>query len=914
VRSTRPRARGSTGEVVSLSPSTGGARMIGRVERYLSDHLVTLAVAVQRRARSVVVLQLLVTAGLAVFTVLNLGVNMDYRRLIASDIPFRRAADAYLRYFPSLDDSLLIVVDASSGEAARRAARTLAERLRAEPEAFSDVYVPGAGDFFQHRGLLYRDVDELDDFIDHLSRLQPVLAELSRDASIANLASLIQSGLDAERARGAGGEEWAAVLDRMTEATVRVFDEYPLSISWEDLMLEGSAFDPGARAVVIAEPVLEFGQLLAARRSIGHIRDTAAALSLTPDRGVRVRITGNPALNYEEMLGLAWDVGVAGLFSFALVTCTLTLAFRSLRLVAAAASTLLVGLVWTAAFAAASVGSLNVLSIAFGVLFIGLGVDFGIHLGMQYADAVHRGLASDDAMRDAVERAGSSLVVCAITTAVGFFVFVPTDYLGVAELGLISGVGMAVILAQTLTFFPAVVALLFDRDARGFLRGTFDLHLTPPRAFSRHPSAVVLLTVVLACGAAWRLPEVRFNPNVIELRDPDTESVQAMRDLMTGQGTTPWYIDVLAGNLEEADELGARLRTLDEVDMVVTLNDYVPPDQDEKLEMLADAALLLDAPRVVGAAPAAPPVDEQVAALRELHQALDQDWLHRGDSSLVESAGLLRAELGRFLARLEAEGNPASALAGLERILLGGFERQVERLRRALEPPAITRADLPTELVRRMVAADGHARLQVFPTDDLDDGRQLGRFVDAVRVLAPEATGIAVNLVEFGRATTASLRQALVSAFIAIAILMLLFGSPIVDMVLVLIPVGLALTLTGACMTMLGITFNFANVVVLPLLLGIGVDSGIHLVHRSRLVRTGEASLLHTTTARAVFFSAITTIASFGSMASSGHWGIASMGILLVLGMIFTLAANLLVLPACIALRQQIESRRRGAT
>jgi predicted RND superfamily exporter protein len=307
-------------------------------------------------------------------------------------------------------------------------------------------------------------------------------------------------------------------------------------------------------------------------------------------------------------------------------------------------------------------------------------------------------------------------------------------------------------------------------------------------------------------------------------------------------------------------------------------------------------------------------VDEQVAALRELHQALDQDWLHRGDSSLVESAGLLRAELGRFLARLEAEGNPASALAGLERILLGGFERQVERLRRALEPPAITRADLPTELVRRMVAADGHARLQVFPTDDLDDGRQLGRFVDAVRVLAPEATGIAVNLVEFGRATTASLRQALVSAFIAIAILMLLFGSPIVDMVLVLIPVGLALTLTGACMTMLGITFNFANVVVLPLLLGIGVDSGIHLVHRSRLVRTGEASLLHTTTARAVFFSAITTIASFGSMASSGHWGIASMGILLVLGMIFTLAANLLVLPACIALRQQIESRRRGAT
>lgn len=884
--------------------------MIQQIDECLGNFLATWTTLVRRWARSILVLDAVMTLALAIFAAGHLGVNMDNKRLIAADLPFQKAAAAFARYFPSLDDTLLVVIDADTADGARSAAEALADRLSATPDIFRDVYVPGGGTFFQRRGLLYRTVAELDDFTDHLAHLQPVLADLSHDASIANLAHLIRLALDDEQAQGVSEDQWAMVLDRIAEATVRVFDEYPLSISWEDLMLEGSALDQGNRVVVVAEPVLEFGKLLAGERAIGHIRQSAQELQLLPERGVRVRVTGNPALNYDEMLGLAWDVGVAGILSFVLVTIILFVAFRSLRLVAAAAATLLAGLVWTAAFAAGSVGQLNVISIAFGVLFIGLGVDFAIHLGMQYVDAVHGGASPADAIEVGVRRIGTSLVICAVTTAIGFFAFVPTDYLGVAELGLISGTGMFVILFQTLTLFPAAITVLFGEDAGSLTRGTFRLRLAPPAMIACHPGAVAIAAVMLAVGASVLLPRLRFDVDVIAMRNPRTESVQTFKDLLARSGTSPWYVDAVAPNLERAASLSKRLRMLEEVDTAISLRDYVPADQEEKLDILADAAMLLDTPPAANDSGDPFPVKEQIAALRSLHGALRQPWLLSSDSRLARSARLLRRELGRFLKRV-AEGTDAkSALADLERILLGNFHSQLRRLQLALEPPPITVAELPRDLTRRMLAPNGQARVQVFPSTGLSGTEEMTRFVDAVRTVEPDATGVAVNLVEFGRATTASLRQALAWAFVAIVILLIAFRSGVADILLMLAPVVFALAYTGASMVLLGIPFNFANVVVLPLLLGIGVDSGIHLVHRSHFAGPGNGGVLDTTTARAVFFSTVTTVASFGSLVFSHHWGIASLGAMLVFGMLITLACNLVILPALITLRGVWQANR----
>lgn len=856
---------------------------------------------VEDRYRAVIALEIVLTVALGLFALTHLGVNMDNKTMLSPDLPFQRAAAAYRKYFPNLDDALLVVIDGQTPEQARQAAADLATAIAENHEVFSDVYVPGGEAFFQKFGLLYRTPDELDEFVDQMALIQPLIAELSTEPSVARLSGLIRFALEQEALNpGTMSERWPTVLDQIGAATVMVFEEYPVSVSWESLIVAGSAVDPQTRQIIVAQPVLEFGRLLAAQGAIDGIRDAATRLSLTEDRGIRVRITGNPALNYDEMFGLAWDVGVSSALSFLLVTGVLYLALMNMRLVSAAAATLLVGLIWTAAFAAVAVGHLNLVSIAFAVLFIGLGVDFAIHLGMHYADAFHSGTSSRDSMNQSLEQVGTALVLCAFTTAIGFFAFAPTEYRGVAELGLIAGGGMFIIVFQTLTLFPAmVVALLEGRPQQ--VRGPLPFRLSPPRIVATHPGTIAVVALVLGAASATQIPKLGFDMDVVSMRDPKTESVQAFQELLARSTTSPWYIDALAVDLPKAQELAERLRELEVVRSAVSLADYVPTDQEEKREILETVTMLLEVPSSPVERPK-PSTEAQVKSLRELRQALAVEWLQREQSALGRSAHRLAGHLDTFLERIERDGISDEALDDLQQILLGNFSNLLTRLRQAVDPPPLSLEDLPETLTERMLAPDGHARVQIFPRDKLANNDEVTKFVDAVRIIDPDATGVAVNLLEFARETLHSLKQALVWAFSAIIVLLLLLWRRIGDTLLVLLPLGLGALLTGGLMVVMGMPLNFVNVVVLPLLIGIGVDSGIHLVHTAR-ERGTNGSVLDSVTARAVFFSAITTITSFGSLSLSAHRGISSMGILLVCGMVIILICNLVVLPALLTLR-----------
>jgi len=839
------------------------------------------------------------------YAAVHLGINSDSLRLVSDRLPGKVAYQEFSQLFPNLDNALLIVVDAETPELGRKATEDLRNQLSRQGERFSSVYIPGGGSFFERNGLLYRSANDLDAFADQMARVQPVLAELERDASVANLARLVRLGLDGARSAGpgAGSEEWALVLDRVGDATVAVFDEFPVAVSWEEILLQGSAVEPPRRRVIVAHPKLEFKSLLAGGPALRQIRETAESLGYTPERGVRIRITGNPALNYEEMIGLMWDIGGAGVLCFALVSIVLYLALRSVALVIASVSTLLVGLIWTAAFAAVSVGDLNVVSMTFGILFIGLGVDFAIHLGMRYADLLRGNLSHEEALAQAASGVGSSLVLCAGTTAIGFYVFVPTDYRGVAELGLIAGTGMIISLFLTLTFMTSLLSSWTRVDAQGLERDlSFSTHWWS--VFERRPRTVRWVALALFVGGCFVLPRATFDNNVVEMRDHGTESVQAFHDLLSEAGTSPWHVNVVAPDLAEADRIATELTALPEVDYAVTLSSYVPEDQDEKLEILTDVSLMLipsDGEPGQGAAQLPPA--EQIAALKDLHDFLSAPWVDERDSTLGESMRILRARLADFLARVEREADPSPALRSLEELLLSGLPAQLARLRNAIDAQAVEREDLPDKLVERMIAQDGRARVQVFPSQNLREGDAITRFVDAVRELQPGAVGVSANLVEFGRATIASFQQALLSAVVVITALLFVLWRRVTETALVLAPLILSAVLTCSTVILLGVQFNFVNVVVIPLLFGIGVDSAIHLVHRARSELAPGEGLLETTTARAVFYSALTTTVSFGSLVFSSHEGMVSLGTLLTVGMLFTVVCNLIVLPALLELR-----------
>ena len=830
----------------------------------------------------------------------ELGVNSDNVQMVAEDLPSRRNHEAFARLFPNLENALLVVIDAQTPELAREAANALQGRLAKDSEFVEDAYVPGGGEFFETHGLLYRSVDELDVFADQMARMQPILAALEQDPSIANLASLIEMGLEESASADAGPEDWATILESVGNATVAVYSEFPLALSWEQLLLRGSDVEVARRRILVVHPVLDFESFLTAGTVMERIREHARELGLDPARGVEVRITGNPALNYEEVLGLAWDLGLGGVVCFLFVAGVLTRALRSFKLVVAALATLLVGLVWSAATAAAVVGHLNLVSAAFGVLFIGLGVDFAIHLGMAYAARIREGLGHDRALAEAGSSVGGSLLVCTLTTAIGFFVFAPTDYLGVAELGLIAGYGMFIIFFLTLTLFPALLSRWLRVENADEIAGELHLRSTWWRFSETHPGGVLAVALVLFVGSLSLLPRARFDLNVIEMRDATTESVQTFNDLLAQSGAmSPWFVNSVAPDLAGAEALAREMESLDSVASTLTISDYVPDEQDEKIEILTDLGYLMDVPPLAGGAPLQADLESQIAALRDLHAFLGADWID-GDSrsELVGSVRVLREKLEIFLLRLQAEENPRLALEKLDELLLSGLPDQVARLKTAIETEAIRGEDLPGDLVSRMIASDGQVRVQTFPRHDLGNEAAFVRFTEEVQSIDPLAAGVAINLVGFGRATRSSFEQALLSAIAIITALLFALWRRVGPVLLVLSPLALSSLMTVAAMVLLDIPFNFGNIIVIPLLLGIGVDSGIHLVHRAQQSGGRAADLMDSTTARAVFYSALTTTVSFGTLAFSSHRGMASLGVVLSIGMVATVIGNLIVLPA----------------
>ena len=655
------------------------------------------------------------------------------------------------------------------------------------------------------------------------------------------------------------------------------------------------------RRLIIVKPRLLYDKLQPSRPAIEAIRAEATGLGLGGQRGVRVRLTGSAVIDHEELESVAEGAGVAGLVSLCLVATLLVWGLGSLRLVLAVLLTLIAGLAWTAAFAAAAIGHLNLISVAFAVLFIGLGVDFGIHFSLRYREEIDIGRAHAEALKRAAGGVGDALSLCAVAAAIGFLSFLPTDFVGVSELGLISGAGMFIALFASMTLLPALLTLMPPAPGNPGRR-----QAPPPvlqRAVRRHGRKITRGALGLGLAALAALPFARFDFDPLNLKDPAAESMQTFRDLERQGERSPYAIEILAADLDEAAALAVRLEALDVVDEALTLHDFVPQDQEEKLAIIDEMALFLSplsmAPDVV----APPGDDERRASLARFRSSLETLVSARADDPLAAPAG----RLGRALARFEtASGLDGEAWRRLEEALVGSLPKRLDELRRALDARPATLDDLPQSLRGRRLAADGRARVQVYPADDISDQGALRRFVAAVRGVSPGATDTPVIILEAGEAVVAAFRQATVTALVLISALLLVLLRSLRDSALVLAPLLLAGLLTVATTVLLDLPFNFANVIVLPLLLGLGVASGVHLVLRSRR-DAGAEGLLGTSTPRAVLFSALTTVGSFGSLAMSSHPGTASMGLLLTIAIAYTLLSALVVLPAMLAPGTQAE-------
>ncbi|WP_407123421.1 MMPL family transporter [Bradyrhizobium sp. STM 3561] len=846
-----------------------------------------------RRWRVTILVGALLLVACAFYAATRFSINTDIQTLVSQNLPWHQRQVELSKAFPQ--KGISVVVTATTPENADVATDELAQRLKENPELFRDVVQPDSGEFFERNSLLLGSTADVQRTADGLSRARPFLEALAADPTLRGAVEVLGSAAQAVAAGRLKLEQLGWPLSLTRKVLDDVLARKPAFFSWQALLQGHALADRQSRHFIEIAPKLDFKALQPGRAATDAIGKAASDLQLKQRFGAEISLTGEVPMN-DDQFSVIRASAVRDTFTALIgVLVILWLALRSFRLIAAVFFSLAVGLAATAALGLLMVGSFNLISIAFFVLFVGLGVDFGIQFSVRYRTERHELDNLRHALRCAAHKAGAPLALAAAATAIGFFAFLPTDYRGLSELGLIAGFGMLIAFACSVTLVPAMLTALNppgEPAAVGFK------WLAPVDAFlQRHRIAVIVGTILVVLAGTPLLFHLPFDFNPVDLQNPNSPSVVTYRKLQSEPETNGNDAEVLAASQQQADQIAKRLSSLPEVARVMTLTNFIPTDQEQKLAAIhaADRAI---GPALNPRGKRPQPNDEDtVNALRNTAQALLK--VATGASGTVGDDA--RAVASQF-------DQLASASADVRRkadaAVVPSLNHDLDRLRKTLSAQPVTRERLPADLVRDWQLQDGRARVQALAKGDANNVDVLRKFAEAVLTAEPAAAGAAVSYYESARTVTRAFVEAGIMALVAIAILLAIALRRITDVLLTLIPLLVAGALTLELSVLLGPQLNFANIIALPLLLGVGVAFKIYYIMAWRAGKTG---LLQSTLTRAVVFSAMTNAAAFGSMWASNYPGMSSMGKMMALALACTMAAAVLFQPVLMGQPRQIK-------
>ncbi len=842
-----------------------------------------------RHAKLVILLAAIITAASAYFAVTRFAINTDSSKLISDKLPWRERQAAFTAAFPDSDGLILVVIDGDTPEVAQAAASSLVDRLKDEHDHFDFVRLPVEQAFFAQYGLLFQSTDKVKATVDQLDQSQPLLAQVASDPSLRGFMttlSLLSIGVE----RGQTPlDKVANLAGKVADTTSAAIDGRFVPFSMQQLLAgqgDSNAAAISTRRFVQIKPKLNYGNLEPGQAATDAVEKAVGDLHLDAAHGVKVRLTGQIPLDDQEFSTVKDGFTLNSIITVMAVLVILWLALKSARLIVAVFISTFVGLLITAAVGLAIVGALNLISIAFAVLFIGIGVDFGIQFSVRYRDERYTEPKLVPAIVKSGVKAGRALSLAAAATAAGFYSFLPTDYRGVSELGLIAGNGMIIAFFVSITLLPALLTLLHPPSEGREVGYTF---LAPLDDFlSRHRWWVIGLTVGTALVGSPLLAQVKFDFNPLNLNSPKVESVATLLDLMQDPATTPNKIDVLSPSLDQAKATAGKLNKLPEVGSTRTLANLIPPDQAAKLPLIQDAADTLGPALNPPQQKPAPSDEDNVIALKAAAVRFDKAAL-KGSGAAADAAHRLSDSLRKLAAA------PVAARDLASQAIVPALKVTVSQLRDALGAHELTLATLPADIKRDWTTPGGEARIEVTPKNLSNSNDNLESFANAVLTVAPDATGQPVTIQDSGRSVIGAFIEAGALALISISILLFIVLRKVVDVALTLVPLLLAGVLTMEITVLIGLPLNFANIIALPLLLGLGVAFKIYFV---MAWRAGQTKLLQSSLTRAVFFSAMATAVAFGSLWSSKHPGTSSMGELLALSLACTLVAAVFFQPA----------------
>jgi hopanoid biosynthesis associated RND transporter like protein HpnN len=851
----------------------------------LTSIVVSIVKACTRFASVTVLIALVLAIAAGFYTARNFEINTDINTLISPDLDWRKRDNQFDQAFDR-DRTILAVVDAPTPELTSAASTALAQKLSGDTKHFESVQPLGSGEFFEKNGLLFLPAAEVGQLTSQFSSAAPLIEIMAGDPSLRGLTGALETGLAGVRRGQVKLDSTERPFSLIAQTVEHVLNTGSGTFSWRELVSDKPLTDADRRAFIEFKPILDFNALEPGKDATDAIRQAAIDLNFAGEYGARVRLTGPVPIANEEFATVADGAVVNGIGTVLVVLFILWMALHSAKIISAVFLNLFIGLSITTAVGLMMVGSLNLLSIAFAVLFVGLGVDFGIQFSVRYRSERFKSNDLQTALEKAAEYSAIPLSLAAMATAAGFLSFLPTDYKGVSELGKIAGVGMLVAFFSSITVLPALLSLLNPPGEKEPVGYAF---LAPLDHFlEKHRVVIIVGTLLVAIAGLPLLYFLRFDFNPINLRSPKVESIATFLDLRKDPNTGANAINVMTNSEADAKKIEARLAQVPEVLRVMSLDSFVPEDQPEKLKLIAQGAKILN-PALNPESIDAPPSDaENVEALKGTAENLRKVAGDAKGPGAVASRRLAD-DLSKLAASNEATRDKIQA------IFVTPLKVVLDQLKNSLQAQPVSLKTLPADLVNSWKTKDGLMRVEAQPRGDPNDNDTLRTFAGAVLAAEPNAIGGPVSILKSGETVVRAFIHAGLTALIVISFLLWLTLRRVTDVLLTLVPLLVAGAVTMEICVLIELPLNFANIVALPLLLGVGVAFKIYYV---TAWRAGRTNLLQSSLTRAIFFSALTTATAFGSLWLSSHPGTASMGKLLALSLVTTLAAVLLFQPA----------------
>jgi hopanoid biosynthesis associated RND transporter like protein HpnN len=858
--------------------------------------------------------------------------------------PHKQSQQRWRQYLAEFgdDDDMVVVVQGAQRPRMEAALESLADRVRAQPQLFDRLFYKVDLRPLCSRALLFLPVAAIRAIQDNLRSMGLLLEVGPIGWRALNLLSLLREArhrsgqIPPDKPLSAGDEQFLTQLlaiSRSAKATLgdpaRYHNPWSSLIAQqpqqEDLLARPQYFFSGdnSLAFLLTRPVKEEGSFTAAQKSVDALRGIIADVG-TAFPEVEFGLTGLPVLETDEMDAAQRDTRLASWLAIAGVTLLFFIVYRGICYPLLTVGTLLVGTAWAMGWLTLTVGHLNILSTTFAVMLIGMG-DYGVLWVMRYEQARRQGAEVREALLHTARYVAIGNLTAASTLALAFFAAMLADFRAVAELGWIAGCGVLLCALACFTVLPATL-MIFDRrrqpiamtlpiaDEAGWL----------PRLTGNARWVIgtgVGLTAVMALCACG----LRYDHNLLHLQPRDLDAVRWEQTLIEHTAGASWHANSYTVSPEEALALKARYEMLPEVSRVVEVASLVPRDQGSKLEMLQDISGKLRRLPDRGA-----PIPHGRPNIREVKTELAcligqlQPLAEQAEKDVIPpSSQPLLADLRRSLQALHDQLGDMpmtdvaeTRLQAFDEHLAGDLAEDLHRLAEVATPAAITLADLPADLRSRYVGKSGTWLLRVFAKDCLWDFEPLLHFTDQIRTVDPDATGKPFATVEGLTAMKSGFERAGLYALLVIVLVLLADFRNSRYTLIAITPLAMGIALSLGVLGLCGVPLNPANMIAFPLILGVGVDNGVHILHDYLLRRREGRATISRPIGRGVLVKALTTIIGFGTLMISRERGLASLGFILTLGVGCCMLSALVFLPAVLRLladrereEQRIEDR-----